>query len=58
LAAISRVVLTSREHIIGLESLDKGLMGTRLRYPYEVREGKTTEKKAVKAERTTKRKAG
>jgi DNA end-binding protein Ku len=35
--AIGRVVLTSREHIIALEALDKGLMGTLLRYPYEVR---------------------
>jgi DNA end-binding protein Ku len=35
--AIGRVVLTSREHIIGLEPLGKGLMGTLLRYPYEVR---------------------
>jgi DNA end-binding protein Ku len=35
--AIGRVVLTSREHIIALEPLDKGLMGTLLRYPYEVR---------------------
>ena len=26
--AIGRVVLTNREHIIALESLDKGLMGT------------------------------
>jgi len=38
--AIGRVVLTSREHIIGLEPLDKGLMGTLLRYPYEVRDEK------------------
>jgi DNA end-binding protein Ku len=38
--AIGRVVLTSREHIIGLEPLDKGLMGTLLRYPYEVRNEK------------------
>ena len=30
--AIGRVVLTSREHIIALEPLDKGLMGTLLRY--------------------------
>jgi DNA end-binding protein Ku len=30
-------VLTSREHIIALEPLDKGLVGTLLRYPYEVR---------------------
>src|SRR6201995_5156152 len=37
-AAIGRVVLTNREHIIALEPLDKGLMGTLLRYPYEVRD--------------------
>ncbi|QPF83983.1 Ku protein [Bradyrhizobium genosp. L] len=35
--AVGRVVLTNREHIIALEPLDKGLMGTLLRYPYEVR---------------------
>jgi DNA end-binding protein Ku len=35
--AIGRVVLTNREHIIALEALDKGLMGTLIRYPYEVR---------------------
>src|SRR5215469_8556746 len=35
--AIGRVVLTNREHIIALEPLSKGLMGTLLRYPYEVR---------------------
>jgi DNA end-binding protein Ku len=35
--AIGRVVLTNREHIIALEAMDKGLMGTLLRYPYEVR---------------------
>jgi DNA end-binding protein Ku len=35
--AIGRVVLTNREHIISLEPMDKGLMGTLLRYPYEVR---------------------
>src|ERR1700729_4125609 len=34
--AIGRVVLTNREDIIALEPLDKGLMGTLLRYPYEV----------------------
>lgn len=37
MVAIGTVVLTSREHIIGLEALDKGLVGTLLRYPYEVR---------------------
>jgi DNA end-binding protein Ku len=31
--AIGRVVLTNREPIIALEPLDKGLMGTLLRYP-------------------------
>src|SRR6201997_2806230 len=35
--AIGRVVLTNREHIIALEPLEKGLVGTLLRYPYEVR---------------------
>src|SRR5258706_4512276 len=37
MVAIGRVVLTNREHIIALEPLEKGLMGTLLRYPYEVR---------------------
>jgi DNA end-binding protein Ku len=37
MVAIGRVVLTSREHIIALEPMDKGLVGTLLRYPYEVR---------------------
>jgi DNA end-binding protein Ku len=37
MVAIGRLVLTSREHIIALEPLGKGLMGTLLRYPYEVR---------------------
>jgi DNA end-binding protein Ku len=38
--AIGRVVLTNREHIVALEPLGKGLMGTLLRYPYEVRSEK------------------
>lgn len=38
--AIGRVVLTNREHIIALEPLGKGLVGTLLRYPYEVRSEK------------------
>jgi DNA end-binding protein Ku len=38
--AVGRVVLTNREHIIALEPLGKGLMGTLLRYPYEVRSEK------------------
>jgi DNA end-binding protein Ku len=33
-------VFTSREHIIGLEPRDKGIMGIALRYPYEVRDEK------------------
>ncbi len=37
MAALGRVVLTSREHVIALEPRGKGLMGTLLRYPYEVR---------------------
>jgi len=37
MVAIGRVVLISREHIIALEPMDKGLVGTLLRYPYEVR---------------------
>jgi DNA end-binding protein Ku len=37
MVAIGRVVLTSREHIIALEPMEKGLVGTLLRYPYEVR---------------------
>jgi DNA end-binding protein Ku len=35
--AIGRVVLTNREHIIALDPLDKGMIGTLLRYPHEVR---------------------
>jgi DNA end-binding protein Ku len=40
MVAIGRVVLTSREHIIAIEPLGKGLMGNLLRYPYEVRDEK------------------
>jgi DNA end-binding protein Ku len=40
MVAIGSVVLTSREHIIALDPLDKGLMGMLLRYPYEVRDEK------------------
>jgi len=38
MVALGRIVLTNREHIIALEPLDKGIVGTLLRYPYEVRE--------------------
>ena len=36
--ALGRVVLTSREHVIAITPRGKGLMGTLLRYPYEVRD--------------------
>src|ERR1700720_254330 len=36
--ALARIVLTNREHIIAIEPLGKGLLGTTLRYPYEVRD--------------------
>src|SRR5580698_4956346 len=36
--ALARVVLTNREHIIAIEPLGKGLLGTTLRFPYEVRD--------------------
>ena len=38
MVAIGRVVLTSREHVIAIMPRDKGLMGTLLRFPYEVRD--------------------
>jgi DNA end-binding protein Ku len=38
MVAIGRLVLTTREHMIAIEPRDKGLMGTLLRYPYEVRD--------------------
>ena len=37
MVALGKVVFTSREHIIALESRGKGLVGITLRYPYEVR---------------------
>lgn len=40
MVALGRVVLTSREHVIAMEPRGKGLMGTLLRYPYEVRDEK------------------
>lgn len=40
MVAIGRVVLTNREHVIALEPRGRGLMGTLLRYPYEVRSEK------------------
>jgi len=36
--ALARIVLTNREHVIAIEPCGKGLLGTTLRYPYEMRE--------------------
>src|SRR6185437_9423152 len=36
--ALSRIVLTSREHVIAIEPFGKGLLGTTLRYPYELQD--------------------
>jgi DNA end-binding protein Ku len=36
--ALARIVLTNREHIIAIEPLGKGLLGTTLRYRYELRD--------------------
>ena len=40
MVALGRVVLAKRERVIMLQPWDKGLMGTTLRYPYEIREAK------------------
>jgi DNA end-binding protein Ku len=40
MVALGRLVLSKRERVIALEAYDKGLLGTTLRYPYEVREAK------------------
>ena len=37
MVALGRLVLAKRERVIALEPYDKGLLGTTLRYPYEVR---------------------
>jgi DNA end-binding protein Ku len=37
MVALGRLVLLKRERVIALEAYDKGLLGTTLRYPYEVR---------------------
>ena len=38
--ALARIVMAHREHVIAIEPMDKGLLGTTLRYPYEVRDAK------------------
>ena len=40
MVAVGRVVLARREHVIALEPKGRGLVGTTLRYPYEVRDEK------------------
>jgi DNA end-binding protein Ku len=40
MVALGRVVLARREHVIALEPKGRGLLGTTLRYPYEVRDDK------------------
>jgi len=37
MVALGRVVFSKRERVMMLEALDNGLMGTTLRYPYELR---------------------
>jgi Ku protein len=36
--ALAKIVIAQREHIIALEPLDKGILGTTLRYDHEVRD--------------------
>jgi len=40
MVALARVVLAKRERVIMLQPWDKGLMGTTLRYPYEIQDSK------------------
>jgi Ku70/Ku80-like protein len=40
LVALGRLVLSKRERVIALEPYGRGLLGTTLRYPYEVRDAK------------------
>lgn len=51
--ALARIVLTSREHVMAIEPYGDVLMGTTLRYPYEVRDaaeviGKITKPRITK----------
>jgi Ku protein len=36
--ALARIVVSNREHVMAIEPLGKGLLGTTLRYPYELRD--------------------
>src|SRR5213076_2379446 len=40
MVGLGRIVLAKREHVIMLQPWEKGLMGTTLRYAYELRESK------------------
>jgi DNA end-binding protein Ku len=40
LVALGRIVLSKRERVMALEPYEKGLIGTTVRYPYEVRDAK------------------
>jgi DNA end-binding protein Ku len=40
MVALARIVLAKRERVIMLQPWDKGLIGTTLRYPYEIRDTK------------------
>ncbi len=40
IAALGRVVLAKRERVMMLQPWDKGVFGTTLRYPYEIRDAK------------------
>jgi DNA end-binding protein Ku len=40
MVALGRIVLAKRERVIMLQPWDKGLVGTTLRYPYELRDTK------------------
>jgi Ku protein len=39
-AALGRIVMANREHVMAIEPLEKGMLGTTLRYPYELRDTK------------------
>jgi Ku protein len=38
--ALARIVMANREHVMAIEPLEKGMLGTTLHYPYELRETK------------------
>jgi DNA end-binding protein Ku len=52
--ALARIVLTNREHVMAIEPMGKGLLGTILRYDYEVRDEKELFR-ACRARRSPKR---